>query len=365
MRRILLLIKGLGRGGAERLLVSSARYADKDRFAYEVAYLLPWKDALVPDLQGVGVPVHCLKGARGVGWVGRLRSLVLERRIELVHGHSPYPMVGARLALPRSCRLVYTEHNLWSRYHPATYWANLVTYPRNDHVFAVSEQVRLSARYPVGLGLLPMPAIETLHHGPDPEVLSSVSPMGVREELGLPEGVPVVGTVANLKPHKGLQHLLLAAKDVRRAVPDARFVVVGQGPLLGELRDRAGELGLDGAVVFTGYRDDAVRVASSFDVFVLSSLHEGLSIALVEAMALGKPVVVTAVGGLPEVVANEQQGLVVPAADAGALARGIVSLLSDDARRLRLGSAARLRAAQFDIQKAVRRVEDVYEELLR
>ena len=113
MKRILLLIKGLGRGGAEQLLVSAAPYRDADRFEYEVAYLLPEKDALVADLEGLGIPVHCL-GGRGVGWVGRLRTLVRDRDIDLVHAHLAYTAIGARLGLRRRrLPLVYTEHIVW------------------------------------------------------------------------------------------------------------------------------------------------------------------------------------------------------------------------------------------------------------
>jgi len=339
---------------------------DRARFDLEVAYLLPWKDALVPEIEGAGVATHCLGDGGGLGWVARLRALVRDRGIDLVHGHSPYPMVGARVALPRKVPLVYTEHNLWSRYDPATYWANLVTYPRNDHVLAVSEHVRRSARYPVALRFLPMPPLETLYHGPDQEALSSVEPPdGVLRELGVPEGVPVVGTIGNLKEHKGHHHLLQAATIVRRAVPEVRFVLVGQGPREEALRLQATKLGLDGTVVFAGYREDALRVASTFDVFVLSSLQEGLSIALLEAMALGKPPVVTRVGGLPEVVSDEENGLVVPPADPRALAEGIIRLLDDASIRSKFGEAARRRAAGFDIRQAVQRMEAVYEALTR
>ena len=364
LTRILLLIKGLGRGGAERLLATSVRHVDRERFELEVAYLLPWKDAFVPEIEAADVATHCLGDGGGVGWVARLRALVRDRDIDLVHGHSPYAMVGARIALPRKVPLVYTEHNLWSRYDPATYWANLVTYPRNDHVLAVSEHVRRSARYPAALRFLPMPPLETLYHGPDQEALSAVEPSnGLLEELGIPSGAPVVGTIGNLKGHKGHRHLLQAATLVRRAVPETRFVLVGQGPEEEALRAQAGELGLDGTVVFAGYREDALRIASTFDVFVLSSLQEGLSIALLEAMALGKPPVVTRVGGLPEVVSDERNGLVVPPADPRALADGIIRLLEDPQARSSLGDAARRRSADFDIRRAVRRMEEVYGEL--
>ena len=368
MKNILLLIKGLGRGGAEQLLVSSIRYGDRKRYRYEVAFLLPWKDAFVPSLEAMNVDVRCLEGTRGVGWVARLRTIVRQHDIDLVHVHSPYPASAVRVALPRSKPIVYTEHNLWKRYHPATYWANLLTYPRNNHVFAVSRHVQDSAAYPLPFSFLPMPSIETLYHGPDPAaVAAAVAALndGVREELGIPEDAPVVGTVANLKPHKGHEQLLEAAVRIRGSIPDARFVLVGQGPLEHELRDRADALGLDGAVMFTGYREDALRIAKTFDVFVLPSIHEGLAIALIEAMALGKPTVVTRVGGLPEVVEDGQEGFVVPPAKPAELAAAIVTLLKDPSLRQSFGAAAQRRAEAFSIEGAVNRIESVYEELTR
>jgi glycosyltransferase involved in cell wall biosynthesis len=364
MRRVLLMIKGLGRGGAEQLLVSSIRHSDGSRVTHEVAYLLPWKDALVAELRERDVPVWCLDGARGAGWTGRLRRLVGERGIDLVHVHSPYPAVGARLALPRSIPLVYTEHNVWERYHRATYWGNMLTYGRNDHVFSVSKHVASTIRYPAALRFRRMPPVETLYHGPDPDVLGApISADGVREEFGIPDGVPIVGTIANLKPHKGHEHLLRAAVTVRERIPEVRFVLVGQGPRETELRHLAAELGIEDAVVFAGFRTDALRIAAAFDVFVLASLYEGLSIALVEAMALGKPPVITPVGGLGEVVTDGEHGLVVPVADPRALADAVLSLLQDEPLRKRLGNAARDRVAAFDMLKAVRRMESVYEEL--
>ena len=117
-------------------------------------------------------------------------------------------------------------------------------------------------------------------------------------------------------------------------------------------------------MILAGYRPDAPRVVTSFDVFTMSSIHEGLSIALVEALALGKPAVVTDAGGLSEVVEDGVQGYVVPPRDPSALAARVVSLLCSPYDRQRLGDAARVRARQFDIRSAVRRMEDVYAELL-
>lgn len=368
MKRILHLIKGLARGGAEQLLVSQAPNLNRSRFDYEVAYLLPDHNALVNDLEQAGLPVHCLQGARGAGWVGRLRRLVRERGIDLVHIHSPYVAIGARLALwrgqPRPT-LVYTEHSVWEFYHRATYWGNVVTFPRNDHVFAVSNHVRNSITYPRALRFLRMPPVETLYHGLDPAAVRTwAASDGVRQELGIPEQAPLVGMVGNFRHGKGHDVLLEAAIRVRRSIPDVRFILVGHGPLEAHIRRRTRELGLDKTVIFTGVREDAPRVAGAFDVFALPSRSEGLAIALIEAMTLGRPSVVTRVGGLTEVVEHGRQGLVVEPGDSEALAESIVTLLRDSDLSRELGEGARRRALKFDIRNAIRRHEEVYSELL-
>jgi glycosyltransferase involved in cell wall biosynthesis len=365
-KRIVLLIKGLGRGGAEQLLVNAAPIMDTRRFDYHIAYLLPEKDALVSDLKAVGLPVICLDGGHGIGWIRRLRGLVRERRIDLVHTHSPYPAVGARLALgPRKPRFVHTEHNVWESYSRATYWGNLITYFRNDHVFAVSRNVLQSVDLPRFLGFMPRPPIETLYHGPAPAPELPVrSPEIIRQELNIPDGALIVGTVANLKAKKGYPYLLRAAAVVRKELRDVRFVIVGQGPDEPFLRSEAHRLGLDRTVVFTGFREDPLRVAAAFDVFALPSLYEGLSIALIEAMSLGKPSVVTRTGGVPEVVTHGKHGLIVSPGDSDELAAALLTLLTDRTLRSRMGQAATRRAARFDIRSAVRRMEEVYEEVL-
>jgi glycosyltransferase involved in cell wall biosynthesis len=364
-RRILVLIKGLGRGGAEQLLVTAARFYDRERFEYEVAYLLPHKDDLVPDLRAAGIPVRCLGGA-GPGWISRLRALTRARGYDLVHSHLPYAAIGARLGLRGKVRLVYTEHNVWDCYRPATRLGNMLTLGAEDRIFAVSQVVGECVRRPRALApLLRMPPVETLYHGIDPEAVEGWSkPDGVRAELGIPSSAFVVGTVANFRTEKGYRYLVEAAERAHRARPDIRFVFVGRGPTEPEMRALTHRLRLDDAVVFAGYRPDAPRVCSAFDVFTLASVQEGLSIALVEAMALGKPAVVTTAGGLPEVVRDGVDGFVVPQRDADAMSARFVQLAEDRALAERFAAQARSRALEFDIRRAVERMERVYEELL-
>ena len=366
MKRILQVIKGLDRGGAERLLVDMLRYRDAAAFDYEVAYLLRGSDAMVPSIEELDVPVRCLDAGRGPGWMRRLKTLVSEHSIDLVHVHSPFAAIGARLSLRGSePRMVYTEHSAWEGYRPATRWGNLVTYPRNDHVFAVSGHVSESVRYPWSLSHRRMPMVETLHHGIDRiEVIRQAFLRdGVRDELGISSDAPVVGCVANFTPQKAHSVLLEAMLMVRDSVPTVRLVLVGGGPHENAVRSKAHHLGLDSTVVFTGVRSDAPRIATCFDVFVLSSVIEGLSMALIEAMALGKPAVVTDAGGLPEAI-PAGGGLIVPAGDARMLAEGVTRLLEDPALRIAMGEIARHRAADFDVRKTVERIEAVYSELL-
>ena len=365
MKRVLILIKGLGRGGAEQLLSSAAPYLDRSRFEYEMAYILPWKNALVASIEAADIEVHCLDGSHGMSWLERLRGLIRARHIDLIHVHSPYAAVGARIVTPHRTRFVYTEHNVWSRYRRPTYWGNAITYPRNDHVFAVSESVRRSIRYPSWLRFRRVPPTETLYQGLDPAQVSTWSEVdGLREEFGLPPDVPLVANVANFKPHKGHFELLKAAVEVRHEIPDVRFILVGVGPLEAAVRREADRLGVAESVIFAGFRNDVPRVVSNCDVFTLASRFEGLSIALMEAMALGRPAVVTSVGGLPEILRDGVEGLLVPPADEHQLAQGLITVLRDQRLRERLGRAAQLRARRFDIRKTVARVEHVYEELL-
>jgi glycosyltransferase involved in cell wall biosynthesis len=363
--RVLVLIKGLGRGGAEQLLVDGLAHADHSRFRYDVAYVLPHKSALAGALRAEGVTVRCL--GSGPSWFNALRRLVRTTKPDVIHAHLPTTGIAARL-LGRGHRVkqVYTEHNVWQSYRRTTMWANAATLPLVDHVFAVSREVADSVATPPFARRIGWPPVETLRHGLDLARVRHIADAdGIRGELGIPNGSPVVTSIANFRKEKGHTTLLDAATIVRDAVPDARFLLVGQGQLEGEIRAVAARRGLlDGTLMFCGSRDDAPRVARASDVVVLASDYEGLPVSLLEAMAVGVPAAATTVGGIPEVVRDGREGLLVPPRDPRALADAIVRLLGDRRLRERLGSSAARRAEDFSIEHAVRRIEQVYEGLL-
>jgi L-malate glycosyltransferase len=366
--RVLWLIKGLGPGGAERLLTTCAAVRDREAFEYRAAYLLPWKDRLVPELERLEVPVECLSvgDERDVRWAARLRSRLLDDPVDIVHAHSPYAAGIGRLvarSLPRACRprLVSTEHNAWSRFAFATRALNAMTSPLDDAVIAVSTEVRDSIRGPAWA------RAEVVVHGVPLEHVRAASAgrEQTRQELGVGPDEVLVATVANYVPKKDYPNLLEAARRVVERAPTVRFVAVGQGPREREVVELRRRLGLEDRVVLTGYRDDAVRVLAGADLFVLASRWEGLPVALMEALALGLPVVATAVGGVPEALEPGVEGELVPPGRPERLAAAISTLAADPVRRKEMGEAARTRGDEFDIRRAVRRIEAIYREVVR
>jgi glycosyltransferase involved in cell wall biosynthesis len=364
--RILWLTKGLGRGGAERLLVSLARRVDRSFFKLEVAYVLPWKDALVPEFERLGVPVHCLRGSRpfDMRWVPRLRRLIGRGRYDLVHTHTPYVAIGARTI--RRLPIVHTEHNTWATYRPSTRWANRLTYPRNAEVIAVSHAVALSIK-PVPF-VRTWPQVHVIHHGPELSTDRPLTPESrsrARRTLGLREGALVIGNVGNFTPKKDHRNLLTATARAVGHHRELQLVLVGSGPLERAVRDDAHSLGLSDRVVFAGSRHDVAELLPAFDVFALSSRNEGLPISLLEAMAAGVPCVATSVGGVPEVIHNGNEGFLVPAGDAVALADALSLLLRAPELRNAIGARGAQTARRFDVTEAAHRTETVYREALR
>jgi glycosyltransferase involved in cell wall biosynthesis len=350
--RVLWLAKGLGRGGAEMLLLELARTMDPTAVHLELAYVLPHKNALVPALEDAGVVVHLLGNGGPVSWLRPLRRLLVSGHYDVVHTHAPVIASAARLLACPETVLAHTEHNVWGRYRLPTRWANALTIHRNTVVWAVSRGVASSIR--PWIGGPSRTHVEVMLHGITPSSIAH-GPHAreeARRRLGLPDGAYVVGTVGNLTVKKDHETLLRAFRVFCARHDEAHLVIVGTGSRAAQLQGYAASLGLSHRVHFTGMREDVPQLLAGFDVFAMSSLHEGLSIALVEALAAGLPIVATRVGGIPELVVDGQHGLLVPARDDRALASAIERLSTDQALRERFSKAAVNRAAAFGIQNA-------------
>jgi glycosyltransferase involved in cell wall biosynthesis len=203
--------------------------------------------------------------------------------------------------------------------------------------------------------------IVTVYEGIDLHRVQAELPANIHAELWLPTQAPVVGAVAALTQEKGHKHLIDAAALVVREVPDARFVILGEGDLRPALERQVKELHLDKHVLLPGFRADILAFIRSFDLFVMSSLAEGLGTSLLDAMALSKATVATDTGGIPEVVSHGETGLLVPPRDHRALAGAISELLKNQERRDRMGRAGFERVRRlFTAERMVERTLDVY-----
>jgi glycosyltransferase involved in cell wall biosynthesis len=361
------LIKGLGAGGAERLLCLAAEARDRQIFDCEAAYLLPWKDALVGELEAAGVPVTCLRGGRewDLRWAIRLRRLVRQRNVDILHVHSPYVAGIARIvarSLPTRLRpkIVYTEHLPWPGYVLPTRWLNALTFPLDDAHIAVSEAVRASV--PRSL----RKRLSVVVHGIATDRVRAASAFRheVRDELGVRRDEILVGTLANFRPQKRYPDLLQAARLAIDTGAPVRFAAAGGGTDDSVLRQLHRDLRLGDRFQLLGHVDDPARFLSACDLFVLTSEFEGLPLALMEALTLALPVVATDVSGIRGEVRDGEEAMLIPVGRPDLIAKAVVSLALDAPRRARMAHAARARSGRYNMATAVRRLELIYRDLM-
>jgi glycosyltransferase involved in cell wall biosynthesis len=186
----------------------------------------------------------------------------------------------------------------------------------------------------------------------------------VKSEFGIEDDTQVVGNIAALAPHKSQADLIQAAKIVAAEFPNAKFLIVGEGELRARLESLVGELGLGGRVVLTGFREDPLEILSTFSCFALSSYLEGLGTSVMDAQAMGVPVVATRTGGVPDIVEDGVSGLLVPPRDPAALAGAISRLLRDGDLRQRLAKTALARSRGYDYRTTVYKTLEAYRELV-
>lgn len=364
MINVLHLIKSLGRGGAETLLSETLRVHDRSEFAFEYAYFVSYKGQLAEDLREQGVEVSCLNADSAPAILAKLPALarlVQEKNINLIHCHLPISaaagrLVGKYLGVP----VVYTEHNKQERYHPATRRLNLATMGLNAEVLTVSEDVRQSLlahwsgdqrRVSVLIN-----GVNTSRYNP-----AQYDQRNCREELGLPAEAPIVGTVCVFRTQKRLECWLDLAARTLKEIPDAYFVVIGDGPTEEQVKARAKALGLLDRIRFPGRLDEVRQWLAAMDVYLMTSEFEGLPIALLEAMSMELPIVTTSAGGIAEAVTDGTEGFVVPVEDWENLLPPLVKLLRDADLRQKTGKAARERVIRdFSIERMARELEAVY-----
>jgi len=356
----LFVINDLRRAGAETQLVRLALGLDPERYESRIV-LLKTENHFAAELERAGVPVEALdrRGPLDVGVVVRLARAIRRSKPDIVHSwlflaNLLTVLATRRVRVPA---LVLSQRSSYEATLPA-FWRRVA---RMSHRFAdrviVNSQAALREEVAAGV------PERLMVHVPNGITVPPTPPPADREALGVPAG-PLVACVAQLSREKAHHHLLDAWASVVASVPSARLVLIGDGPLRTRLESQARRLGLTGATVFAGFQDPSRWLAAA-DVVVLASRTEGMPNSVMEAMAVGRPVVATRVGGLPELVSDGETGLLVPPADPARLAEALVRLIREPDLAGRLGARARLRAARaFALDQVVAAIAAVYAEVL-
>ncbi len=372
--RVLTVIHDVGRGfgGAEVLAQALATRLDPERFTSYVCIthapppaLRDQVDQTIAELREHGVRVLALerRSARDVAPWLRLHGLLRRERIDVLHAHMfraslPATVLGRLARVP----VVIAHEHTWSfEGRPLRRLLDRHVIGRlSDRFVAVSD---LDRERMIRLERIPAEKVLVIENGL-PE-LPSATGLDVRGELGVPQGVPLVGALGRLEPQKAFEVLVDAAALLRRELPDLHVVVCGEGSERRSLERRVRAHGLDRTFLLPGNRRDVRDLLGTLDVATLPSRYEGRPVALMEYMAAARPVVATAVGGVPDVLHDGVDGVLVPPDDPAALASAIRRLLRDPDLAGRLGSQAQRRQrAAFGMDAMVRRVEDLYLEHL-
>ena len=285
------------------------------------------------------------------------------RKADILHLHGYGASTFGRLAAARrGWPVVLHEHaNLTD-----TPWfqkvADRLLAPYTDLAIAVS---RSTAEFVTRARLVPEARTRVVYLGAPVEEFAGGRTPGevrsIRSALGLPVDGPVVGTITRLMPPKGNEYLVEAARIVLDEAPDTHFCIVGEGELRSDLEALAERLGIAGRVRFTGFTRDVAGALAAFDVVAFPSLWEGTPLTAFEALAAGRPIVATDADGLSDILHHDRDAIIVPKRDAGGLARAVVALLRDPARRAELAAAAAVTGAAYDIGVFVRKLERLYE----
>jgi glycosyltransferase involved in cell wall biosynthesis len=365
--KVLHVIKSLGRGGAEMLLPETIRLHDRERFEFHVIYFLPWKNQLVQTLEQTGACVTCFSANNNIQLLfraGKIIQYVKRHQISLIHAHLPWAGFVSRLVHGLTkVPLLYTEHNKQERYHFLTRWLNRITFNWQSMAIAVSGDVAES----IQKNIQPVVPVKRILNGVNVDLFQRNKEDGaeVRSSLGIDTDAIVVGTVAVFRFQKRLIEWLEIFHKAATHEPKLIGIIVGDGPLKPEIVQRVKEFKLEGRVHLAGLQTEVRPWFSAMDIFMMSSIFEGLPIALLEAMSMACAIATTDAGGIKEVIRHEVDGLMVPVDQWKSLSDLLTTLANDDERRRMLGTAARARVIQtFGMDRMVESLERLYHESL-
>jgi len=368
--RVMLFTDSFRRGGTERQFVRLVRGIDRNRYDILVA-CLQRRGPLLSEVESLGVsivefPINSLYNFRAAKQFVQLVQFMRREQIQIMHAFDFYTSVfavpAARVAgvpvVLASRRELLNLRSPWQQ-----------------------RAIRIATRLATGVVVNSCAAgrdLDSLKSGsrrrievlPNCIDLQEFEPRlsrgQVRREFGLSARSIVIGALGNLRPEKDLETFLFAARGILDAIPAVQFLIVGDGPGANKLKRLADDLHLSAALQFLGERSDVPDLLAALDILMISSYSESFPNAILEAMSMGKPVIATNVGGIPELVEEGETGFLVPPKDPMAIADRALSLCRDSARRLRMGQAARARVeSNFTVKDVTAKLEGIYGRSLR
>lgn len=364
---ILHLVLSLETGGLERIVAESALAIDKDIFNVEVCCidrLGEFTDLLSRSAINVSL-LEKNQAHYDYFYPFRLRKFLLEKNIQVLHLHSGTFFLGTQAGiLARTPVIVYTDHGRHLFETKMQLFTDRFSGYFVDRIVAVSNELEY---YLINNIKLPKNKITSIINGINiDEYFYREKPLSLLREFCIEQKDKVIGTVGRLAEVKDQITLLEAFSVVHQRIPNTVLLLVGNGPMKNELINKIIELNLNDCVEITGNRNDVSALLNIFDIFVLSSLSEGTSVALLEAMSSGIAPIVTNVGGNPSIVENNINGVLINPKNVDELAENLISLLQNDERRLTYGRNASQKVREkFSIANMVKIYENMYLSLLK
>jgi glycosyltransferase involved in cell wall biosynthesis len=365
-------VRGTG-GGPEKTILLGTERTDRTRFAVTVCYIRDLRDSIFGiDDRARQLPIDYVEVRERHSLDPRiwpaLARLVRDRRIDIVHSHDHKTDLLAWLLARRTGIIPLSTAHGWvgqtARERYLYYPAGKRLLSRFRHVIAVSSEIR----HELERHGVPASRISVILNAIDPQAFKrdAARREPARMALGLSADVVVIGAVGRLEHQKCFDRLIEAVAPLVRARPSLRVVIVGDGSLRQELVDLTVRLGIKDAFVFAGHRLDIADLHQGFDLLAQSSEYEGTPNVVLEAMAMGTPIVATDVGGTRELAAHGEHALLVPPHDVPALRRAVEDVLSDRDSAVRRAAAARQRVeTELSFDTRTRRLEAIYEQLAR
>lgn len=362
MIKVLHVLSDTNVGGAGRYIFNLL--SNKEETSFEASVACPKGGKLEKELRNRSIKVFALEGGESstnMSQIKSLRRIISQEKFDIVHTHASFAgRIAGKMA---GAKVVMTRHSLISGRTSLIkrMITRLISRIFTDKIIAISRAVKINL---IESGV-PADMITIIYNGIDTTKFEGIKGT-LRKELNTAPDIPIIGMVARLVPEKGYEYAINAFYRVLKDYPNALLVIIGSGSLEKSLKNMCSELGIENNVVFMGYRQDVENLMADFDLFVLSSVSEGLGLSLLEAMALGKPVVATITGGIPEVIKDGTNGLLVQPGNDVYLAENMVKILSDRDLARRLGDEAKKTVVEkFSSKTMIEKTEKVYQEVLQ